>query len=130
MTKQRRLIHDIINNSCEHMTAEKIHKIAKNTIPSIALGTVYRNLGLMCDDGDIMRVVIPGEPDRFDRNVVYHNHMICDVCGKVMDLFIDDLDAFLRSRTNAEMKSYNLAVHCICSDCANKNHSENMEAKS
>ena len=59
MTKQRQLILDIINRSCSHPSAEEIYREAKQIMPSIALGTVYRNLGLMAKDGEIRRQMQP-----------------------------------------------------------------------
>lgn len=47
MTQQRQVIYQIIKESKEHLTAEEIFLLAKQQIPKLALGTVYRNLGLM-----------------------------------------------------------------------------------
>lgn len=117
MTKQRQLIYDIIYRSCDHLTAETIHKLAKKKMPSIAVGTVYRNLGLMCDAGEIMRVTVAGEPDRFDRNPVYHDHVICDNCGTVSDITTDGLREVLCDKTGLHVDSYDLTVHYVCDKC-------------
>ena len=120
MTRQRRLIYDIICRSDEHLTADKIHKLAKNVMPSIAVGTVYRNLNLMCQCGEIMRVVIDNEPDRFDKNPKYHDHIICDGCGMVSDIFTEGLEDIIRDKTGIPIKSYNLTVHYYCDECRKK----------
>ncbi|MBE6709333.1 MAG: transcriptional repressor [Ruminococcaceae bacterium] len=119
MTKQRQLIHDIIYKSCDHLTAESIHKLAQKKMPSIAVGTVYRNLGLMCDSGEIMRVTVAGEPDRFDKNPIYHDHIICDTCGAVSDISTDGLMDVLCEKTGLPVDSYDLTVHYICDKCRN-----------
>ena len=67
MTKHRQLIHRIIQEADDHLTADQIYFLAKQEMPSIAIGTVYRNLNLMVKDEEIRRVQLAGEPDRFDR---------------------------------------------------------------
>lgn len=48
-TTQRNLILDIINNSCEHLTAEEVYEIARKSILNISLGTVYRDLNILVE---------------------------------------------------------------------------------
>ena len=120
MTKQRQLIYDIICRSNEHLTADTIHKLAQRKMPSIAIGTVYRNLNLMCECGEIMRVPVTGEPDRFDKNPVVHDHMVCDRCGTVSDICTDGLGEILCEKTGLPIDSYDLTVHYTCDKCRNK----------
>ena len=63
MTKQKLIISQIVENSCGHPTAEEIYLEAKKFLPSIAVGTVYRNLNRMVADGEIRRISIPGKAD-------------------------------------------------------------------
>ena len=51
MTKQREMILQIIRSSPGHLTADEIFAEAKKEMPKIALGTVYRNLGIMAAGG-------------------------------------------------------------------------------
>ncbi len=117
MTKQRQLIYDIICRSHEHLTADSIHKYAQKKMPSIAFGTVYRNLNLMCDSGEIMRVTVAGQPDRFDKNPIVHDHVICDSCGMVSDIITDGFGEILSEKTGFPIDSYDLAVHYTCEKC-------------
>lgn len=121
MTKQRQLIYDIICRSHEHLTADSIHKLAQKKMPSIAVGTVYRNLNLMCESGEIMRVPVAGEPDRFDKNPTDHDHVICDSCGTVSDINTEGLSEILSDKTGLCIDSYDLTVHYTCEKCRNKN---------
>ena len=89
MTRQRKTILEIIKTSYDHMTAEEIYLKAKKVMPSIAMGTVYRNLGLMTKPGDPAHPD-PDSPDRYDKSVKPHEHMVCR-CGEVHDVFIDGL---------------------------------------
>ncbi len=117
MTRQRRMIYNIIQNSPEHMTAEQIYRKAKAEMPSIAMGTVYRNLGLMSDCGEVLRIEMPGQPDRFDKTVSPHHHCICVECGCVSDIPIPDLTPLLEQAAGVPVEGYDLTVHILCDAC-------------
>lgn len=119
MTKQRELILRIIQSSDRHMTAEQIFMEAKQELPSIAVGTVYNNLNALCADGTITRVQISRQPDRFDRAPIerLHHHMVCDRCGRIDDLKLDDLTQYLKRHCSAQINSVELTVHCTCAAC-------------
>lgn len=117
MTEQRRLILRLIRTSDEHMTAEQIYKKAKTEMPSIAMGTVYRNLGLMVKSGEILRLSVPGKPDRFDRGQKKHDHLICDVCGKMKDILIPGLIDAIEYQKGEHILSYELTIRYVCAAC-------------
>mgnify|MGYP000939806370 CR=1 FL=1 len=56
MSKQRDLIERIIKESMLHLTAEEIYKEARKEMPNISLGTVYRNLGNLVDEGKVRKL--------------------------------------------------------------------------
>ena len=56
MTRQRALIAQILRTAGRHLTAEEIFQLARRSMPSIAVGTVYRNLRLMAEDGELRRI--------------------------------------------------------------------------
>ncbi len=117
MTEQRRLITGIIRDTPDHMTAEQIYMEAKAQMPCIAMGTVYRNLGLMEQAGEIRRIPVPGAPDRYDRNVIFHEHMLCRCCGGLEDVWMEDLLKVINEMTELQIDSYELALYGICAEC-------------
>ena len=121
MTRQRQLITDIIRSSCEHLSADQIYLAAHARMPSIAVGTVYRNLALMVEDGEIRRIAVAGGSDRYDRNLHPHDHLLCTVCGAICDigdvpLVSDDILA-ARLPDGWQHQSHELVVRCLCPDC-------------
>lgn len=120
MTKQRKLILDIINNSPKHLTAEDIYFMAKRKLASIAVGTVYRNLGILVEAGLIRKITLPNSPDLYDRNIEPHEHLVCQKCGKITDLFVDDLISFFKDKTGLEVQDYDLILKHVCEDCKNR----------
>lgn len=117
MTEQRRLITEIIKTTNSHMTAEQIYMAAKEQMPCIAIGTVYRNLGVMERDGEIRRITVPNAPDRYDRNVTLHEHMLCRSCGTLEDVWLEDLLNVLNGMSEMQIDSYELALYGICKTC-------------
>lgn len=127
MTRQRQLIFDIIQRADDHPTAEMIYARAKAEMPSIAFGTVYRNLRLMAEAGEILHIAVAGEPDRYDKTVRPHEHMQCIGCGKVEDCEPGDLKSYFSSKIGEEIVSYTLNLFFICKECRQKQKHENEQ---
>lgn len=83
------------------------------------MGTVYRNLGQLADSGEIRRIPMPGGADRYDGNVMPHEHITCTECGHVVDFHFDGLAALIEQRSGVKVSSYELAVMGICPSCIN-----------
>ena len=120
MTKQQTLICDILANVHDHLNAEQIFLLAREKLPNIAMGTVYRNLNQLASEGQIRRLTVPGQPDRFDRNPMPHGHLVCRDCGKLEDLFLPDLEDYLQARCGTEITHYELTMGHICPHCQEK----------
>ena len=88
-TPQRKLIREILAGCCDHPTAETVYARARAVKPGIGFGTVYRNLSVLADGGEILRLPIPGGADRFDGTVADHGHYYCHVCGAFGDVPTD-----------------------------------------
>ena len=84
-SKQRQLILSMVLENQAHPSAKTIYDDLKNTCPSLSLGTVYRNLNFLVEQGLIRKVVIPGQDTRYDYNLGNHFHFICEKCGTIFD---------------------------------------------
>ena len=71
MTRQRALILEIMRSTPGHLTADEIFAQARQRMPNIARGTVYRNLKLMEQDHEIARLEMPSGPDRYDLSLIH-----------------------------------------------------------
>lgn len=121
MTKHQQLILTIIQNSPEHLTAEKIYLLAKQQSPKISMGTVYRCLGLLVQEGRIRKVSVFGKTDYYDKNCEKHDHLLCVQCGKIRDVELQNLLSLLQRETGEKILSYDLNLHYICSECRKQN---------
>lgn len=116
MTKNGKLILEIINHSNDHLTAEQIFLRLKKTMPKIVLATVYNNLNTLFEDGLIRKVSVAGSPDRYDK-VLPHDHLVCKKCGKLSDIKFSDLTESLSTQLGEPILSYDLKVSYICPEC-------------
>ncbi len=91
-SKQRESIKNFLVTRYDHPTAETVYLNIRKEFPNISLGTVYRNLNLLAEIGEIQKLSPGIGPDRFDGNPAPHYHFICRHCGCVMDLTVRGLD--------------------------------------
>lgn len=122
MIKNQQVIYDVIQSTCQHMTAEEIYLKCKERESKLSLATVYRNLGSMVEDGVIRRISFVGEPDHYDRNMIRHEHVICEQCGDLMDVELGDLRSYLEEKLGSRLCSYDLSMRYICKTCSQCKH--------
>ena len=85
-SKQRELITEIIKGRKDHPTADMIYTSARELEPNISLGTVYRNLKILAEEGKIITLETEDKKIHYDGTVNGHTHFICKNCGKIFDL--------------------------------------------
>lgn len=91
-SRQRESIREYLCSTTSHPTADTVYNHVKLIYPNISLGTVYRNLHQMADNGEILKLNCGDGTDHFDATTTPHNHFICRKCGKVLDLAMDSID--------------------------------------
>ena len=117
MSKQRDLILKVLRSSEGHMTAEEIYESAREEMPNISLGTVYRGLSALADGGEIMRISVANGKDYFDKTCKRHDHLICSVCGKVKDIYVPSLEKEMQMLSEGRLTGYTLNVLWTCPRC-------------
>jgi Fur family peroxide stress response transcriptional regulator len=85
-SRQRTLVLETLLKHRDHPTADDLYREVKEDLPQISLGTVYRNLKKLAENGVISRISVPDSPDRYDPHTGMHPHFICTGCGTVEDL--------------------------------------------
>lgn len=86
-SRKRELIRDIVKGRSDHPTAEMVYKSARVLEPAISLGTVYRNLKQLADEGEIVTLETMDKKIHYDGCTDGHIHFICKSCGKIIDYF-------------------------------------------
>ena len=119
-SRQRELVLAAVKSSMEHPTADMVYAALKADNPSLSLGTVYRNLNLLAQMGQIHKIGMPEGSDRFDGRTDEHYHMLCQKCGRVYDVQLDtlsELDGQIQSQTGFLVHSHDLIVRGVCRAC-------------
>ena len=89
-SKQRDSIKEFLASRKDHPTADIVYMNVRQSFPNISLGTVYRNLTLLADIGEITRLRVGDGIDHFDYDTSPHYHFVCSMCGSVSDLNLPD----------------------------------------
>ncbi|HIZ08660.1 MAG TPA: transcriptional repressor [Candidatus Eubacterium avistercoris] len=119
-SKQRECIKQFLMSRTDHPTAETIYIHLREQMPSISLGTVYRNLSLLADMGEIRKLSPGMGPDHFDANVMPHNHFICRNCGNILDLNMENIDhitKMAKENFDGVIEDYVTYFYGTCPDC-------------
>ncbi len=119
-SKQKEEVLKTVQELCNHPDAKDIHKEVKKRIPNVSLGTVYRNLSALADEGLIKKVRLENGNDRFDKTLSNHNHVICVKCGKMCDVNVllntSEIDE-IEEETGFKITNSNFNINGICKDC-------------
>jgi Fe2+ or Zn2+ uptake regulation protein len=118
-TSQRIKILKYLRSVKTHPSAEMVYAAVKKDLPAISLATVYRNLNLLAEQGEILKLEINGE-FRFDGNMCGHTHAVCTRCGKLFDLMDRKIPDYVMK--NFRLKGFTQScVHIIfkgtCKSC-------------
>lgn len=84
-SRQREAIKSFLITRKDHPTADVVYTNVREQFPNISLGTVYRNLTLLADLGEITRLHVGDGVDHFDGDTSPHYHFVCTCCGSVID---------------------------------------------
>lgn len=128
-SRQRESIKNYLSSSCEHPSADTVYQHVKEEFPNISLGTVYRNLKLLCDIGEVIKISSPDGIDRFDGFIQPHNHFFCTCCRQILDLELDMAEIARLNQAAAEhfdgqIESSNTIFYGRCSECKTKSFQE------
>jgi Fur family ferric uptake transcriptional regulator len=122
-TRQRQAILETLRARKTHPTAGEIFHAVRDQLPRISLGTVYRNLEVLAENGLVMRLSGTGPEIRFDGNPLPHTHVRCESCGRLADLDLDVpvLDRLLGSEVGGFLvTSHTLTLHGVCVSCRSR----------
>ena len=119
-SKQREAIRTYLLSTKSHPTAEVVYYNIKNEYPKISLGTVYRNLNLLVEQGQALRLDCGDGVDHFDGDTRPHYHFSCRKCGCVMDLemdSIDHIDQIAGAGFAGEIQGHQVLFYGLCPKC-------------
>lgn len=126
-SRQREAIKEYLSVTKEHPTADTVYLVIRKDYPNISLGTVYRNLNLLAEQGEILKINCQDGSDRFDGNPKPHYHFLCKECGRVLDLkmeVIDHINMIAGAGFSGKIDGHVTFFYGLCPEC---NYGENEE---
>ncbi len=127
-TIQRSLVFEAVNKLQCHATADEIYEAIVKEHPNVSRATVYRNLNLLSETGDIRKIEIPGGAERFDHQCHDHCHVKCEKCGRVFDVdmeYMTDLEKSIKDDHGFAFTGYDILFRGICPDCQQSSEQHN-----
>ncbi len=122
-SRQRQMIYNFLMTRKDHPTADVVYRNVRQEYPNISLGTVYRNLTLLADRGEILRLQVGDGVDHFDADTSKHCHFFCSSCGAVTDMQLDCLEEMLakaQQKSQGRIESQSTCFYGTCEKCLDK----------
>jgi Fe2+ or Zn2+ uptake regulation protein len=117
---QRERILQILKETDSHPTADWVYARLKGEITGLSLGTVYRNLKVLMEQGHIQKLPFGSTFDRFDAQLEPHYHLICEECGTVSDLKMPQnshLNEIAQQISTFKINHHRIDFFGICEKC-------------
>lgn len=119
-SRQREAVLVYLRSTKSHPTAERVYYELRKEFPKISLGTVYRNLNLLADQGEILRLHCGDGAEHYDAVTEPHNHVVCRHCGKVLDLELapfESIDQEANEKFRGVIEGHEIYFYGTCADC-------------
>ena len=122
-TMQREVVYDALRKlNGYHPTAQSVYEEVYKTHPHISRGTVYRNLGILSESGKILKLSMGDGVDRYDDNVAYHGHLLCDQCKQMYDVFFKEpINLSELTKQGFVVNTQAVILTGVCPDCLKLN---------
>lgn len=126
-TRQRQVILRAVRELGCHPTAEQVYDRVRSELPRTSLSTVYRNLGVLADQGLLSTVAGAGKEVHYDHNRGEHCHIRCSLCGRIcdVDIFPSDMEGFPpEDLSGFILQEVSINLVGICPACSGKMEKE------
>ena len=131
MTRQRQVILEELRKVNTHPSADEVYVMVRKRLPRISLGTVYRNLEILSESGEIKKLEPGCSLKRFDGNSSEHFHIRCIRCDRVEDVPVEPFAAIenaLRGVSEYEIIGHQLEFIGLCPQCKRKAQGSHKQA--
>ncbi|MDD6995858.1 MAG: transcriptional repressor [Candidatus Borkfalkiaceae bacterium] len=119
MTANAERILKLVSASTEHLTAEEMYAKLASGGEKMSLATVYNSLNKLYAEGLVRKIPMDGQPDRYDK-MLRHDHLVCEKCGAISDVMLDDYLAEFSRQAGVKVESYDLKLFYLCKKCKDK----------
>ena len=120
-SRQRERILELLQSTQSHPTANWLYGRLRKEFPRLSMGTVYRNIGILIEQGRLSRIAFGSTFDRLDANMKPHYHFLCEQCDSILDLDLpvdESIDGWIGKNQGFVVHHHELEFHGLCPKCA------------
>ena len=131
-SRQRESIKEFLRTRTDHPTADVVYENMKLIYPNISLGTVYRNLSLLADLGEIKKLSSFAGADHFDGRTERHCHFMCIRCERIIDLESEGIHHIMDlagENFKGKITDYSARFFGLCEDCLKETEGNSDSSK-
>jgi Fur family transcriptional regulator, peroxide stress response regulator len=124
ITPQRLAILKVLAESRGHPSVDAIYAQVKPNFPTTSLATIYKNVTVLKEIGQVLELGFSDDSNRYDGNKPFdHPHVVCVRCKKIVDpdvAALKDMTQELMRETGFTITRHRLDFFGICPDCQAK----------
>jgi Fe2+ or Zn2+ uptake regulation protein len=124
LTRQRRLVLRVLEESDGHLEAEAVYLQAKGRDTRVSLATVYRTLAVLKEMGLVEEHRLGEEHGHYEAvRKGPHYHFTCLDCGKVIEFdtpLVAQIEQELSAREGVRVTGAHLHLSGCCAQCQTK----------
>lgn len=120
LTRQRKAVLEVVKKAHNHPDAAWIYQEVRKVVPKVSLGTIYRTLEALVEEGYLIPITKAGEATRYDANLHPHLHLVCQGCGAIVDLEVplpDLLTPVQEAHPQLEVREVEVTYKGLCPTC-------------
>jgi len=122
-TRQRTAIRQVITAAARPLTPQEILDGVRDSATAAGIATIYRNIKLLLDEGEIQAVMLPGQNARYEATHLshrhdHHHHFHCMPCDRVFD--VEGCPGHMESLApkGFTVDRHELTLYGVCAECA------------
>jgi Fur family transcriptional regulator, peroxide stress response regulator len=122
-SRQRTRILELLKSTTIHPTADWLYEQLKKEFPKLSLGTIYRNLSILSEQGLVKKIHFGSTFDRFEAQMAPHYHLVCENCNSILDFHMpiyDELNSKAKELTEFNIQYHRIDFYGLCKNCATK----------
>lgn len=119
-TRQLTVVYEALQGDHSHPSADEIYQRVRRTLPRISLGTIYRNLQRLVEEGKIRMFLLGERLARYDPMLAEHDHFICQQCGRVEDVLLErnrQVNLAPLVHKGFTVTAHSLTIQGLCQKC-------------
>lgn len=118
---QRQIVLQALQSREDYPNVQELYKDVAKQIPKISIGTIYRDLDTLVQNGQVRRIPISGFAARYTTDVLRKEHVVCPVCGRVSAIpeMATTIKAVLSEKLDGNV-DYELMIYTRCKDCSRR----------